>query len=254
MKPHVLAGIVAGVFAVGIAAGALLFGGGQPAPERTPIATASPAAGAKSGQQPTARGAGAANPAAGPQARPGAGDQPTAPGGTTPAGGVAPELPMADVTLPPGAPSLPPPEALAEGERSMAEMESGELDGRVTHLVYEFDTPEEREAHEQRRRASWEARLAHENDIKLRIMREEVGITAAQESRLREILAQETVERARLVEALTAQEIARGTFDEGVRANLSRARGALQELLTAEQYQAYLALKPREQVLREEGQ
>jgi len=51
----------------------------------------------------------------------------------------------------------------------------------------------------------------------------------------------------------SAKEISQAAFDEGVRANVARARRRLEELLTAEQMAAYRQLKPREQVLREES-
>ena len=53
--------------------------------------------------------------------------------------------------------------------------------------------------------------------------------------------------------ALTAKEISRTDFDAGVQANVAKAKERLQAVLTPEQYQAYLRLKPREQVLQQES-
>jgi hypothetical protein len=122
----------------------------------------------------------------------------------------------------------------------------------VTHLVYEFDSEEERLAWEASRKASWEARLARERDIKLEIMREKVGLTQGQEPRLLEIMETEAAERQRLVDALAAKQLSRTSFDEQARANLEKARAALAALLTPQQLEAFNQLKPREQVLREE--
>jgi hypothetical protein len=153
---------------------------------------------------------------------------------------------------PPTPPAPPSPEALQHGERvaeDLARETDGQGNGRVTTLV-EPATPEEKAAHEERKRASWAARLAREREIKVRTMREKVGITAAQEGRLTEILEAEGNTRQRLVDALTATSISRIEFDEGVQKNVAEARAKLRDLLTAEQLKAYEALDPREQVLR----
>ena len=83
-------------------------------------------------------------------------------------------------------------------------------------------------------------------------MRGKVGLQPGQEAALRRILADEFKERTRLVNALTAREISRTSFDEAVKANVAKARQRLRNLLTPEQYTAYQKLAPREQVLRDE--
>ncbi|MCA8924723.1 MAG: hypothetical protein KDD82_23115, partial [Planctomycetes bacterium] len=179
-------------------------------------------------------------------------------GTSGPAGG--PLTPPSD--LPPSGPSgprptipgPPDPKALAEAEKLAAEREQqGDTsNGETRALVYDFESDAARLEHEAERRANWEARLTRENDIKLKSLRESVGLSSAQESRLREILDAELAERMRLVDALAAKELTRTTFDQGIRANMEGARQALQALLTPEQYAAYGELKPREQVLRDE--
>ncbi len=155
-----------------------------------------------------------------------------------------------------GVPPAPPPisnEALAEGERIKRELaENPEGNGTVTALVPGGESPEERAAWEKRKREQWENRLARENEIKLRQLRDSVGLQPAQEAELQRILADELTERTRLVNSLTAKEISRTSFDEGVRRNVEQARSRLRSLLTPEQYAAYGQLKPREQVLRDE--
>ncbi|RMG13540.1 MAG: hypothetical protein D6731_11950 [Planctomycetota bacterium] len=154
-------------------------------------------------------------------------------------------------------PSLPPP--LPPGARDAQEalrreraVGDGKPRGRVTPLVYDFASEEERAAWEARYRKRWEDRLRRELEIKLRGLRERVGLQPHQEGALRRILQEELDERARLVGALSRKEITAAEFDAGVRENVRKARTALQELLTPEQREAYAALSPREQVLRDE--
>lgn len=247
MKPAVIAVVVAFAFIGGIlAGGALLAGGSSSTTVVGPaVAPATPAPG--KGVQvtytpPGQAGAATTTPAgSGPQATP-------SPNPTGPAGG--PGYVVDDRPAKPPAP--PSPEALKQGERvaeDLAAETNGQGNGRVTQLV-EPATPEEKAAHEERKRASWAARLAREREIKVRTMREKVGITAAQEGRLVEILEAEGKERQRLVDALSATTISRIEFDEGVKANVEGARAKLKDLLTPEQLTAYEALSPREQVLR----
>ena len=239
MKSAALTVFVALVFVAGVGAGVFLFQQpASPAPAPVVAASAAPSAPQPAPQpvelQPVGPGAGAQDAAA-----------------TSPAPGAAPDAVPAGPAAPPPS-DMPPalsPEAVREGERAAAEA-AGEGNGKVTHLVYEFESEEEREAWEAKRRASWETRLQREQDIKVRVMQEKVGLTAAQAGRLREILNAEFEERERLVTALSRNEISRSSFDDGVQANLASARDALGQLLTQDQLEAYGQLKPREQVLR----
>lgn len=249
MKPAVIAVVVALAFVGGILAGGALLAGGSgsakviaPAPAAT---TTAPGAGVQVTYGAPGQTGAATSPAPGPQ-QPGTQTPATTTG--KPAGG--PGYVVDD--RPPTPPAPPSPEALQHGERvkeDLARETDGQGNGRVTQLV-EPATPEEKAAHEERKRASWAARLAREREIKVRTMREKVGITAAQEGRLVEILEAEGNTRQRLVDALTATSISRIEFDEGVQKNVAEARAKLRELLTAEQLKAYEALDPREQVLR----
>jgi hypothetical protein len=242
MKSALLAGFVSIVFLVGIGVGAFVL---QKPPQALPpvvVASTQPAAQPAAGQPLAPPPVVLEAPRSESPAQAGAGtpDGPAAP----PAGPAAP--PPAE-----GPPTLSS-EAQREGERAREANPEEPGNGRVTHLVYEFENEAEREAWEERRRASWQARLKREHDIKIRIMQEKVGLTDAQSGRLREILTAEFEERERLVTALANRELSRSGFDEGVQANLATARRALGQLLTAEQLQAYQQLKPREQVLRTE--
>ncbi len=254
MKPWLVALIVAVAFVGGILAGGSLLAereGGPPpvAPSGAPADPAGPAA-------PQV----ALAPSGGPVAPDGARPDPAAPStGSSPgpAGPVGPAgvQPVDDAppaTVPP--PPAPPPGALAEGQRAAqdAARDDGK-DGRVTHLVYDFDSEEERLAWEERRRASWQKRLQRERDIKVRIMREKCGLTDAQEPVLVAILEAEAAERQRLVDALAEGTMSRSTFDESVRTNVANARQELSRLLTPAQLEAYQQLAPREQVLRDEA-
>lgn len=180
---------------------------------------------------------------------------PTAPAGpaqatTDPGPGVGPG--PGDPSGPPPLPPPPPPELMREGQRALDEQPGPHGNGKVTSLVYEFESEEERQAWEENQRASWAARLERERDIKLKIMREKVGLTPGQEPRLIEIMNGEAQERQRLVDALAAKQLSRTSFDEQVKANIDKARAALAALLTPEQLEAYQGLKPREQVLQAE--
>ncbi|MCO5170518.1 MAG: hypothetical protein M9894_29640 [Planctomycetes bacterium] len=132
--------------------------------------------------------------------------------------------------------------------------DGGRGNGRVIHLVYDFESEEERLAFEENQRLGWQRRLQREREIKVQIMREKVGLTAAQEPVLVAILEAEAQERQRLVDALAAGTIARSSFDEQVRTNTQNARQELARLLTPAQAQAYEELAPREQVLRDDTQ
>lgn len=252
MKPWLIALVVAVAFLGGIFAGgsfladsedqrppAPVSGGAVAAPDGTPKVALGPSAGPSGGP-------------AGPSTTPA--DPTTSPPGARPPRSDPGQVINAE---PPPPPPPPPPAALAEGQRAIEDAmrdQDGKGDGRVTHLVYEFESEEERLAWEERRRAGWAARLAREREIKLKIMREKCGLTAAQEPRLIAILEAEGAERQRLVDALAAGTIARSSFDEQVRANVANARDQLSRLLTPEQLEAYGQLAPREQVLRDETQ
>lgn len=251
MKSGVLAVVVGGVFVLGVVAGSAFFAQrGEPGDEAKPGAVAPEAAPGERERlapQPTGdatEGGGVAASADG-----GQGGQAGAPDGppTIPALGGSP-------ARPPAIPAPPSPEALREAERLAAEKEQlgDEGHGKTRALVYEFESEEARLEHEAARRANWEARLDRENAIKIKGLRESVGLSAAQEGRLQEILDTQLEERMRLVDALAAKEITRTTFDQGVRDSIAAARQALQTLLTPEQYEAYAKLKPREQVLQDE--
>lgn len=252
MKSGALAVVVGVVFVLGVVAGSAFF-----------AQQADPGDGAK---------AGAAAPEAAPGERERLAPQPT--NGTPSVGGGdassssgdlagpagaadGPPLippPSGSPASPPAIPAPPSPEALREAERLAAEKAQlgDEGHGDTRALVYEFESEEARLEHEAARRANWEARLDRENAIKIKGLRESVGLSAAQEGRLQEILDTQLEERMRLVDALAAKEITRTTFDQGVKDSVAAAQQALQALLTPEQYAAYVELKPREQVLRDE--
>ncbi len=248
MKPWLVALIVAVAFVGGILAGGSLLADREGGPP--PIAAAGPA--------PAPPGPGAPQVALTPD---GAETAPSAPPAATPpsappapARGPAPVQPFEDApppAVPP--PPAPAPDALAEGQRAAQDAATdGGKNGRVTHLVYDFDSEEERQAWEESRRASWQKRLQREREIKVRIMREKCGLTDAQEPALVSILEAEAAERQRLVDALAAGTLSRSSFDEQVRANVANARQELARLLTPAQLEAYQQLAPREQVLRDE--
>ncbi len=249
MKPAVIAVVVALAFAGGIlAGGALLAGGSSSATVVGPPVAPATTPGAGKGLQVTYTAPGQPGGVAAPANDPKQGPQ--APGTITSKPANGPGYVIDE--RPPTPPAPPSPEALKHGERvkeDLARETDGQGNGRVTQLV-EPATPEEKAAHEERKRASWAARLAREREIKVRTMREKVGISAAQEGRLVEILEAEGKERQRLVDALTATTISRIEFDEGVQKNVQEARAKLRDLLTPEQLTAYEALDPREQVLR----
>lgn len=250
MKPWLVALVVAVAFVGGILAGGSLLADREGGPP--PVA---PSGGPTAQPGPGAPQVALAPDATGP-APPTAPAAPTAPGAATTAApqGPAPVVPFDDA--PPAnvpAPVPPPPDALAEGERAAQDAATdGGKNGRVTHLVYDFESEEERQAWEERRRATWQKRLQREREIKVRIMREKCNLSPAQESRLVAILEAEAAERQRLVDALAAGQISRSSFDEQVRQNVASARQELATLLTPEQLEAYQQLAPREQVLRDE--
>jgi hypothetical protein len=152
------------------------------------------------------------------------------------------------------APSPISPGALAEGEKIKRELDQnkGRGNGRVSTLVYDFDSPEDQAKWEAKRRKRWQDRLAYEIDIKLRNLRQKVGLTSAQARNINEILQKENKERMRLVDLLTAKQISRSSFDDAVQKNVKTGRQAVKAVLSEQQWQAYLQLKPREQVLRDE--
>lgn len=252
MKPWLVALFVAVAFAGGILAGGSLLAereGGPP-----PVA---PSGGPAAPTGPSAPQVALAPTTGGPTAPTGT-PAPTAPGAHAPApatpapAGVQPFDDAPPPTVP--APPPPPPDALAEGQRAAQDAANDDgKNGRVTHLVYDFDSEEERQAWEERRRASWQKRLQREREIKVRIMREKCGLTDAQEPVLVAILEAEAAERQRLVDALAAGTMSRTTFDEQVRQNVASARQELARLLTPAQLEAYQQLAPREQVLRDEA-
>jgi hypothetical protein len=262
MKKTVVAGIVVGVFLLGLVFGSLINGGSASDEDR---GHGSYAQSNNSGEGQTTNG----------QRRSRSG-----PGGTNPnnikggnaknagkSGGAGeenfhsedPNRPAATRILSPlRAPKKSPeglgPGALAEGERVKRELAEGggKGNGRVTTLVYDFDSPQDQAVWEAKRRKRWQDRVKHEMDIKIRVLQEKVGLTNGQAQDLRQILAGESRERIRLVDLLTAKKISRNSFDEGVLRNVSGARKAVKDLLSEHQYTVYLGLKPREQVLRDE--
>lgn len=143
---------------------------------------------------------------------------------------------------------------LAEGDVIKKELErnKGKGNGRVSTLVYDFDSPEEKKKWEETRRKRWQTRLAAEIDVKIRTLRAKVGLSDSQAADLNGILQRENRERMRLVDLLTSKQISRTSFDEGVHKNVKTARQAVQALLTGQQWEAYKKLDPREQVLRDE--
>lgn len=247
MKTGILVGAVGLAFGAGIVTTLLLVSNSAaPAPPAGAVATkgqAEPGAPRKVEAVPVAPGGqeAPANGKAAPGNGPGGGDRPPAP--PAPPGPGAP---------PPPPPAPPSPELLRQGELAAEEETQGPGNGKTTHLVYEFGSDEERAEWEASRKASWTARLEREREIKVRILREKCGLSAAQEPRLIEILDQEGADRQRLVDALASKQLTRTAFDEQSKASLAKAREALQKLLTPAQYQAYQELKPREQVLRDE--
>lgn len=169
---------------------------------------------------------------------------------TTPAGGSPHRGPGA---LPPAPPPPLPPSASKEADRIKREREArgGRGGGRVTTLVEPKD-PEERERQNTERMKSWERRLRYANDIRLKGLRDSVGLNAAQEKRLRAILDEELAVRMTIVDEHRLKKISDTTFDEKVKANTAEAQQKLQALLSPEQYAKYGQLKPREQVLRDD--
>jgi hypothetical protein len=262
MKPAVLAGAFVGVFLVGIGAGALLT---RPSANQGPDYRPNP---------------GTAPGNTGPMGAPeiplvaGGSTTGTRPNGTTPANptNTSTKPPANGTKTPEGveiresangmtqplandARKPPPltPGSLAEAERIKRELQDNpDGNGATTSLVYDFESPEEAAAWEERRRETWQRRLQREMDIKLKTMREKVGIDEGQARELAAIMTAENRERQRLVDLLTNKQISRTTFDEQVQANVEGARKKLQGLLSAEQYTAYQALDPREQVLRDD--
>ena len=249
MKPWLVALFVAVAFTGGILAGGSLLADREGGPP--PVAPSGAPAPAGPTAPQVALGPGEAPTTPAPGTRPAATSAPSTP---SPDRGPAPVQPFDDAppsTVPP--PPAPPPEALAEGQRAAEDAANdGGKNGRVTHLVYDFDSEEERLAWEERRRASWQKRLQREREIKVRIMREKCGLTDAQEPVLVAILEAEAAERQRLVDALAEGTISRSSFDEQVRENVASARQELSRLLTPAQLDAYAQLAPREQVLRDE--
>ncbi|MDF1661458.1 MAG: hypothetical protein P1V97_06780 [Planctomycetota bacterium] len=143
---------------------------------------------------------------------------------------------------------------LSEGDAVKRELEKtkGKGNGRVSTLMYDFDSPEAKAKWEEKRRKRWQTRLAHEIDVKIKTLKAKVGLTDTQASDLNGILQRENRERMRLVDLLTSKQISRTSFDEGVSTNVKTARQAVQGLLTGQQWAAYKELDPREQVLRDE--
>lgn len=249
MKTGVVVAAVGAAFGAGILTAVLLLQQPAPAPGG---ATASAGATRPEGKHPRDVAlAGGAGPAAQGPAGQGAGAAPPAGAGERPPPVAPPPLPV-ESQPPPPPPPPPSPELLREGERAAAE-DKTPGNGRVTDLVYEFESEAERQEWEAARKASWAARLQREREIKLKIMREKVGLTPGQEPRFLEILDTEAAERQRLVDALAGKQLSRTSFDEQAQACLKTAREALAKLLTPQQLEAYQQLKPREQVLLEES-
>lgn len=144
--------------------------------------------------------------------------------------------------------------SLREGDLVKRELEKskGRGNGRVSTLMYDFDSPEEKAKWEEKRRKRWQSRLAQEIAVKIRTLKSKVGLSDTQASDLTGILQRENRERMRLVDLLTAKQISRTSFDESVHKNVKTSRQAVQGLLTGEQWAAYQKLDPREQVLRDE--
>lgn len=157
------------------------------------------------------------------------------------------DLPVGGYEAPPPPPPPPPSDILDEAARRGPD---GPGDGRIIPLVVK--DPAEATRRDERRRKSWEDRLRREVDIKMIVLRQRLGLTEPQEERLRGILDAELAQRLALVDRYAAKHMSREAFDEAVRANVETARHELQQTLTTEQYEAYLQLKPREQVLRDE--
>lgn len=121
----------------------------------------------------------------------------------------------------------------------------------MTTLVEPSD-PEERERRNTERMQSWERRLRYANDIRIKGLRDSVGLDPAQEKRLREILDEALAARMSLVDEHRLKKISDTTFDEQVKASTAEAQQKLQALLSPAQYAKYGQLKPREQVLRDD--
>ena len=254
MKPALLALIVGAVFVVGVGVGVGINTPAGPAPQSAQVD--GPAAG-PTGSRPRAE-APPSRPEdsaadAGPSGPPGAGPGATGPGSEAPRGPSAAEPYRGEGAAPPPPPPPLTAEAAAEADRIKRETErrGGRGGGRVTTLIQPKD-PEEREKREVERMQSWERRLEYENDIRVRGMKESVGLSAAQEQALRQILAQELATRMEIVDAHRKKEISDSTFDEKVRANRDEAKAKLAALLSPEQLAKYGELKPREQVLRDD--
>jgi hypothetical protein len=245
---------VVAIFAAGMVAGRVLFGvdtpppvsGGQNAVASGPGTPTAPHVTFDNGAAPDSSPSGPASPDGSPNGGP-----ETSPTGES-RGGVGVEI-----SAPPPPPPPIPPGALADAERMQREREARGADadrgnGKVTTLVYDFDSEEEKQAWEAKYKTRWETRLKREIDIKIRQLREKIGLSAPQENTLRKVLETELAERSRLVGLLTAKKIGQSDFDSAVRSNVDGARQELKATLTEQQLAAYNELKPREQVLRDE--
>lgn len=239
-------GGVAGV--AGFALAALLLGGNG-----APPASSGGEGGALAKAPPTAQALESASErprTAGPETAPGGGPReangsdPSSSGGPA---GVGPSEPVGGYEAPPPPPPPPPSEILDEAARRGPD---GPGNGRVIPLVVK--DPAEATRRDERRRKSWEDRLRREVSIKMLVLKQKLGLTEQQQERLRGILDAELKQRLALVDRYAAKQMGREAFDEAVRTNVESARQQLRETLTTDQYEAYLQLKPREQVLRDE--
>jgi hypothetical protein len=254
MKTPLMAIGAAALFAVGIGVGVALSGGGDEQVAGGPVGSA----GGNAPDAPRvefAEGTGSITPpeaiaGATPDATPEPSDGSRS-GGEGNVGEVIP-FPANDIPPPP-----PPPvpteglEAEQDLRRRLDDPEGEKRDGRVRTLVYDFESEEERLAWEKKHRERWETRLEREIELKIKLLREKIGLQAHQERDLRQLLQDEYEERGRLVAQLTAKEITRSAFDDAVRANVAKAQARLEQVLTAEQMTVYQQLKPREKVLQE---
>lgn len=251
MKPVAVAGLVAGVFVVGIAVGISLKGTPEPAPQQAVAQVQGKTArkGRTESLSPTLEAPDAGPSSEGPASGAGGGEDEGARGTSS-----SPDEPYRGPNAPP--PPPPPPistKGLEEAEKIRREdaRDGGRGGGRRRTLVYPKD-PEVAEKMEQARNARWERRLKYANDIRIKQMRESIGLTAEQERAMRKILDAELAGRMELVDQHRKKQLSDTSFDEAVVKNRDAAIAELKALLSQQQYAKYVTLKPRDQVLRDD--
>lgn len=258
MKTEFLAGFFIVVFAAGIGVGALLFGG-KKGSSTGPVAQGAKQTGKQAGNKTVINVQGDTNKGAQ------AGQNGSSKAGASGLNGQGPGLRFTATERSKSSKAVVDPRKFKQPEHLSADMlntgekikreiadRKGKGNAEVTALVYDFKSKEERDAWERQRRRNWQARRKHEIDVKIRQLKEKVGLTDGQAQQVKKILDKEDAERTRLVDLLTSKQISRGDFQQFVQANVKTAYDQLSQVLSPSQMTVYKGLKPREQVLREE--